>query len=91
VSAPRHAVLGSGVAGPVAAHVLGTAGPVTLYEAGPRLGGHADTHEVRVGGRIMRVDTGFIVHNDRTYPTLPRLFAELDVATRITPHIKQIR
>jgi predicted NAD/FAD-binding protein len=82
VPAPRHAVIGSGVAGLVAAHVLGAAGPVTLYEAGPRLGGHADTHEVSVGGRVLRVDTGFIVHNDRTYPTLLRLFAELGVATQ---------
>jgi uncharacterized protein len=82
VPGPRHAVIGSGVAGLVAAHVLGAAGPVTLYEAGPRLGGHADTHEVRVDGRVLRVDTGFIVHNDRTYPTLLRLFAELGVATQ---------
>ena len=80
--APRHAVIGSGVAGLVAAHVLGTAGPVTLYEAAARLGGHADTHEVHVGGRTLQVDTGFIVHNDRTYPTLLRLFAELGVATQ---------
>jgi uncharacterized protein len=82
VPGPSHAVIGSGVAGLVAAHVLGAAGPVTLYEAGPRLGGHADTHEVRVDGRVLRVDTGFIVHNDRTYPTLLRLFAELGVATQ---------
>ncbi len=82
MSAPRRAVIGSGVAGLTAAHVLGTHGPVTLYEADPRLGGHADTHEVEVDGRIVGVDTGFIVHNDRTYPTLLRLFAELGVATQ---------
>jgi predicted NAD/FAD-binding protein len=79
---PRHAVIGSGIAGLVAAHVLGTAGPVTLYEADDRLGGHADTHEVHVAGRTLHVDTGFIVHNDRTYPTLLRLFAELGVPTQ---------
>src|SRR5690349_9513448 len=82
MSAPRRAVIGSGVAGLTAAHVLSTAGPVTLYEADARLGGHADTHEVSVGGRTIGVDTGFIVHNDRTYPTLLRLFAELGVATQ---------
>ncbi|WP_406829912.1 FAD-dependent oxidoreductase [Pedococcus sp. KACC 23699] len=82
MSAPRRAVIGSGVAGLTAAHVLGTQGPVTLYEADPRLGGHADTHEVEVDGRVVGVDTGFIVHNDRTYPTLLRLFAELGVATQ---------
>ena len=82
MSAPRRAVIGSGIAGLAAAHVLGTRGPVTLYEADSRLGGHADTHEVQVDGRTVGVDTGFIVHNDRTYPTLLRLFAELGVATQ---------
>jgi predicted NAD/FAD-binding protein len=82
MSAPRRAVVGSGIAGLAAAHVLRTRGPVTLYEADSRLGGHADTHEVEVDGRTVGVDTGFIVHNDRTYPTLLRLFAELGVATR---------
>jgi predicted NAD/FAD-binding protein len=83
MSAPRRAVIGSGVAGLTAAHVLSTRGAVTLYEADSRLGGHADTHEVTVdGGRTIGVDTGFIVHNDRTYPTLLRLFRELGVQTQ---------
>jgi predicted NAD/FAD-binding protein len=82
MSAPRRAVIGSGIAGLAAAHVLGTRGPVTLFEADARLGGHADTHDVLVDGRTIGVDTGFIVHNDRTYPTLLRLFAELDIATQ---------
>ncbi len=82
MSAPRHAVIGSGIAGLAAAHVLSTQGEVSLYEADARLGGHADTHQVEVDGRTIGVDTGFIVHNDRTYPTLLRLFAELGVATQ---------
>ncbi len=55
---------------------------MTLYEADNRLGGHADTHRVHVAGRTVQVDTGFIVHNDRTYPTLLRLFGELGIATQ---------
>jgi predicted NAD/FAD-binding protein len=82
MSTARHAVIGSGVAGLVAAHVLAKDAHVTLYEADVRLGGHADTHVVEVAGRTVAVDTGFIVHNDRTYPTLLRLFAELGVATQ---------
>ncbi|HEY3530503.1 MAG TPA: DUF1365 family protein [Nocardioides sp.] len=74
----RVAVIGSGVAGLTAAHVAARTAHVTLYEADARLGGHADTHEV--GG--LAIDTGFIVHNPRTYPTLLRLFAELGVATQ---------
>lgn len=79
----RTAVVGSGVAGLTAAHILGRAHHVTLYEADDRLGGHAHTHEVTApDGRTHRVDSGFIVHNRRTYPHLLRLFTELGVATQ---------
>ena len=77
--APRRvAVIGSGVAGLTAAHVAAGSAHVTLFEADDRLGGHADTH--LVDG--LAIDTGFIVHNGRTYPTLLRLFAELGIATQ---------
>ncbi|GGF53972.1 hypothetical protein GCM10011519_29850 [Marmoricola endophyticus] len=81
----RVAVVGSGVSGLVAGWVLSRdpSTHVTLYEADDRLGGHADTHEVAVGGgRTVPIDTGFIVHNERTYPTLLRLFDELGVTTQ---------
>lgn len=74
----RVAVIGSGVSGLVAAYVLARDAHVTVYEAEDHLGGHADTHEVDG----LRIDTGFIVHNDRTYPTLTRLFNELGVITQ---------
>ncbi|MFF3152536.1 NAD(P)/FAD-dependent oxidoreductase [Streptomyces sp. NPDC057910] len=77
------AVVGSGVAGLTAAHVLQRACDVTLYEADDRVGGHAHTHELPQGpGRMVRVDSGFIVHNERTYPLLLRLFRELGVSTQ---------
>ncbi|OZD86174.1 amine oxidase [Rhodococcus sp. 05-2256-B2] len=78
----RVAVVGSGVAGLTAAYALSKNSSVTLYEADSRLGGHADTHFVDGPGGPVGVDTGFIVHNDRTYPTLLRLFDELDVPTQ---------
>jgi predicted NAD/FAD-binding protein len=79
----RVAVIGSGVAGLVAAWALRDSATVTLYEADDRLGGHAHTHDVEdPGGRLLAVDTGFIVHNRRTYPVLLRLFDELGVATQ---------
>ncbi|MFI2213936.1 NAD(P)/FAD-dependent oxidoreductase [Streptomyces sp. NPDC020141] len=79
----RVAVVGGGVAGLTAAYVLRNQCDVVLYEADDRLGGHAHTHELpaRDGGAV-RVDSGFIVHNERTYPTLLRLFRELGVATQ---------
>ncbi|WAC91003.1 NAD(P)/FAD-dependent oxidoreductase [Mycobacterium sp. Aquia_213] len=76
------AVIGSGVAGLTAAYVLSGHDHVTLYEADVRLGGHAHTHFVADGGRVIGVDSAFLVHNDRTYPTLCRLFSELGVATQ---------
>ncbi|MFF4899165.1 NAD(P)/FAD-dependent oxidoreductase [Streptomyces sp. NPDC001068] len=80
----RTAVVGSGVAGLTAAHLLARRGHVTLYEADDRLGGHAHTHELTSAhdGRVHRVDSGFIVHNRRTYPNLLRLFDELGVVTQ---------
>ncbi|RFZ19399.1 protoporphyrinogen oxidase [Mycobacterium marinum] len=77
------AVIGSGVAGLTAAYLLSGRDRVTLYEADTRLGGHAHTHCLDAGdGTFVGVDSAFLVHNDRTYPTLCRLFAELDVATQ---------
>jgi len=80
---PRHiGVIGSGVAGLTAAYVASRTAHVTLFEADDRLGGHADTHVVDAPEGELRIDTGFIVHNRRTYPTLLRLFAELGIATQ---------
>jgi uncharacterized protein len=77
------AVIGSGVAGLTAAYALSVRDRVTLYEADTRLGGHAHTHFVDRGdGTLIGIDSAFLVHNDRTYPTLCRLFAELGVATQ---------
>jgi predicted NAD/FAD-binding protein len=77
------AVVGSGVAGLTAAYLLQRRYDVTLLEADGRLGGHAHTHELPTpDGRVATVDTGFLVHNERTYPNLLRLFAELEVPTQ---------
>lgn len=79
----RIAIVGSGVAGLVSAHVLGPHHDVTIFESDGRLGGHANTVDVDdpEAGTI-GVDTGFIVHNDRNYPNLVQLFAQLGVPTR---------
>lgn len=78
----RIAVIGSGISGLACAHVLGPHHDVVLFEAAHRLGGHSNTVDVDdpEAGRLA-VDTGFIVHNDRNYPNLVRLFDELGVAT----------
>jgi len=71
------------VGGGQAGHLLRHRYDVHLFEADDRLGGHAHTHDVELtNGRVVGLDSGFLVHNDRTYPTLLRLFAELGVATQ---------
>ena len=81
----RVAVVGSGIAGLGVAYALArdTAHPahVTLFEAGAHFGGHANTVDVTLEGVTHGVDTGFLVFNERTYPNLIRLFAELGVDT----------
>ncbi len=79
----RIAVIGGGISGLAAGYVLSRTDQVTLFEADGRIGGHADTHFVLPpAGPPIPVDTGFIVYNERTYPLLTRMFAELGVATR---------
>ena len=88
------AVIGSGVSGLVAAYALALRDRVTLYEADCRLGGHAHTHYIDVDhgdGDTVAVDSAFLVHNDRTYPTLCRLFDELGIATRETDMSMSVR
>nr|WP_157440609.1 FAD-dependent oxidoreductase [Actinokineospora inagensis] len=88
----RVAVIGSGVAGLTAAHLLQRRFEVTLFEADDRLGGHAHTHEVTTpDGGVTHVDSGFIVHNTRTYPNLLRMFGELGVTTRDTEMSMSVR
>lgn len=74
------AVVGSGIAGLSAAWLLARSGhAISLFEAGHRAGGHSNTIDVTLDGIRAGVDTGFLVHNDHTYPNLTRLLALLDV------------
>jgi predicted NAD/FAD-binding protein len=86
------AVVGAGVSGLTAAYLLSKRYDVTLYESDARLGGHAHTHDVTDSrGHRLALDTGFIVHNDTTYPLLRRLFGELGISTRPTEMSMSIR
>ncbi|HEX7961296.1 MAG TPA: FAD-dependent oxidoreductase [Terriglobales bacterium] len=77
----RIAVIGSGISGMAAAYFLSRRYEVHLFEKEERIGGHTHTHLIEEPESDFRtaVDTGFIVHNDHTYPNLVRLFAELGV------------
>ncbi len=76
----RIAVIGSGISGMSAGWLLSRRHEVWLYERETRLGGHTHTHEIETSHGPRAIDSGFIVHNDRTYPNLVRLLRELGVA-----------
>ncbi len=76
------AIVGSGIAGNVAAHRLHREHDITVYEAAGHVGGHSHTHDVELDGRHHAVDTGFIVFNRRTYPHFVALLDELGVASQ---------
>jgi predicted NAD/FAD-binding protein len=78
----RIAVIGSGVAGLVSAHLLDPHHEVTVYEAEDRIGGHVHTVDVETEQGRLAIDTGFIVHNQKTYPKFLALLARLGVETQ---------
>ena len=79
------AIVGSGISGLAVAHTLKDHADITLFEAGDYFGGHTHTVDVTLptpkGLVTHGVDTGFLVFNERTYPNLINLFAELKVET----------
>ena len=79
------AIIGSGISGLAVAHQLRGQADVSLFEAGDYFGGHTHTVDVTLPGPTgpltHGVDTGFLVFNERTYPKLIALFAELGIAT----------
>ncbi len=78
----RVAVIGSGISGLSAAWWLSRKHEVHLFEKANRLGGHTHSHSIDTSAGPKQIDTGFIVHNDRTYPNLIRLFATLGLETQ---------
>ena len=79
------AVIGGGVAGIVAAHLLQKRHDVTLFEQNDYLGGHTHTIEIKEGPDAgLAVDTGFIVLNDATYPLFRKFLAQMGVEARVS-------
>lgn len=77
----RIAVIGAGISGLGCSWLLSQRHDVTLFEQEGRLGGHSNTRDITLGGKVVSVDTGFIVFNEATYPNLIALFAHLGVET----------
>jgi uncharacterized protein len=80
----RIAIIGSGISGLTAAHLLHPEHEITVYEAGDHVGGHTNTIRVDTGDATWHVDTGFIVLNDRNYPRFEALLDGLGVERQPT-------
>ena len=78
------AVVGSGISGLGAAWLLSREHEVTVFESNDYVGGHTHTHDITLGDRHYRVDTGFIVCNPDHYPHFFRMLGELGVETQDT-------
>src|SRR5258707_13662176 len=80
----RIGIVGAGVSGLVAAHLLHRGHEIVVYEANDYAGGHTNTIRVDTAHQTHHVDTGFIVMNDRNYPLFTRLLDRLGVARQST-------
>jgi len=80
----RVAIIGTGIAGMCAAHLLQARYDLTIFEANDYLGGHTHTVDVVQDGVRHAVDTGFIVYNEKTYPGFIALLEKFGVATQPT-------
>jgi predicted NAD/FAD-binding protein len=78
----RIAIVGSGIAGLSAAHVLHPTHEITVFEADRRVGGHSNTVAVHEAEQTLGIDTGFIVYNERNYPAFSAMLGRLGVATQ---------
>jgi predicted NAD/FAD-binding protein len=81
-SRQRIAIVGTGIAGLASAHALYPAHEITVFEALPRVGGHANTVTVAEAAQTLDIDTGFIVYNQRNYPGFTAMLRSLDVSTQ---------
>ena len=73
------AVIGSGISGLSAAYYLSKKHKVDLFEKEDHFGGHSYTYDIKEDQKIVPVDLGFIVFNEKTYPNLINFFKELKV------------
>jgi uncharacterized protein len=78
------AIVGAGISGLTAAHLLHRDHEIVVFEAGGYAGGHTNTVRVDTPNETHHVDTGFIVFNDRNYPNFEKLLGRLGVPWQLS-------
>ncbi len=78
------AIVGTGISGLTCAYHLSRNHNVTIFESEDYIGGHTHTVEVEKDGEKVKIDTGFIVFNDRTYPNFTKMMEEIGVSSQKT-------
>jgi predicted NAD/FAD-binding protein len=76
------AIVGTGISGLTAAHLLHPEHEITVFEAADYIGGHTVTTRVGDNGNSLAVDAGFIVYNEANYPNFAKLLSQLGVETQ---------
>lgn len=82
VGRSKIAIVGTGIAGNVIAHRLYPDHEITVFEANDYIGGHSNTIDIQTSNGAVALDTGFIVFNNRTYPSFIQLLKRLNVAVQ---------
>ncbi len=80
----RIAIIGSGISGLTAAHLLHKDFDIQIFEANDYIGGHTHTIPVQTASGSYMVDTGFIVFNETTYPNFCKIIDGLGVRSQPT-------
>ena len=78
------AIIGSGISGLTCAYLLHQEHEISIFEANDYIGGHTHTIDVDLPTGNFKLDTGFIVFNNKTYPNFSKLLNQLNVAIQAT-------
>jgi predicted NAD/FAD-binding protein len=87
----RIAIIGTGISGLTAAHLLQAEHEITVYEASDSIGGHTVTTQIESENQSLAVDAGFIVYNENNYPNFVKLLSRLQVESQPTSMSLSVR
>lgn len=78
------AIIGSGISGLSCAYHLDKDNEIVVYEKNNYIGGHTDTHSVKIDNEIVNIDSGFIIFCRELYPNFCNMLDTLNVKSKPT-------